>query len=107
MSTRALEIHAVFDGFDQDGYARSRFEPAVTITRGLFECCACGAKQADYALPGSDGQVTCRACEHCGSRELYFLELFGRVDGGPEINLVPIYERDIWPQVESARTEAV
>lgn len=95
------EIRAVFDGFDPEGCALSRFTPAVTLTRGLFECCTCGAKQADYALPGSDGRVTCHVCEQCGGDRLYFLELFGRVDGGPEVNLVPIYERDVYPQVEA------
>lgn len=103
MSARTLEIRAVFDGFDDEGYTRSHFEPNVQVTRGLFECCSCGAKQADYALPGSDETVTCRACEICGHEQLYFLELFGRIDGGPEINLVPIYERDVWPHTQEAR----
>jgi hypothetical protein len=70
----------------------------MQLIRGRWECVACGAMQADYVLPGSENVLTCGPCPACGQEDkgFYVRELIGRVHGkGPEINLQPIYDRDI------------
>lgn len=84
--------------YEDDGYDHVSFTENVRVVRGVFKCCGCGAIQADYALPGTDNVVSCDPCSVCDKADEFdILELVGRVDGGPEVDLLPIYQRDIPP----------
>lgn len=94
----APAIRGVFEGVDDDGAIMAHFEPGVIATIIRSECAQCGAQEADYALPGVRDVMETPSCA-CGSHLYFHRQMVGRLPDGTEVDLLPIFERDILPQI--------